>query len=491
MKTILVLASLAVTVSADAQKLNKPNIDLPSEWSQPVPAPPSTDPEIVRTWWRMFDDVTLTALVSGALESNLDLKEAAARVNEARAARGIAKSALQPSLATSEGYTRVRGGIAQGLGGANASPLGRSNQEMSRSGISSTPAQSRSTLIAPFETDVFQVGFDSFWELDFAGGLRNSVKAADAEVSGSEEAKNDVRVVVAAEVGRNYITLRGAQRRLAIVRENIALQEESVRLTEARKNAGLAPELDLIRASAQLSQTKAEAPPLEVEVDRSIYALAVLLGLPPARLDGGLRLNKPLPALPASYPAGVPADLLLRRPDLRRATAEITAAAARVGVARADLYPKVSLSGLIGRQATSLGGFALGMGNFFSVGPVLRLPLFTGGRIRSNIAVEEAKLEQATLRYENAVLNALADVENALSNLRRDTERVEQLHAAEVRNRDAVGLTLELYSKGLGDYLAVLDAQRELLANQQELAQSETTRLVDLIGLYKAMGGGW
>jgi multidrug efflux system outer membrane protein len=476
MRSVLVFILFVVTIPAQAQKLSKTNPDVPPEWSGPLPASPSADLETLRNWWRMFDDSTLTSLVAGAIESNLDLKEAAARVSEVRAARGVAASALQPSIGTSEGYTRVRGGIAQGL---------------ARTGISSNSSQSRASLIAPFETNVFQLGFDSFWELDLAGGLRKSVKAADADIRVAEEARNDVRVLVAAEVGRNYVTLRGAQRQLSIVRTNIALQEDSVRLTESRQRAGLAPELDVVRANAQLNQTRSEAPALDAETARAAHALAVLLGRPPADLTQELRLEAALPRVPSFFPAGVPADLLLRRPDLRRESAVIAAAAARAGVARAELYPKLSLSGLVGRQAISLAGFALGIGNFFSVGPLLRLPLFTGGRIRSNVAVEDARLEQATLHYENTVLNALTDVENALSDLSRERERAEQLQAAEVHNRDAVSLTRELYSKGLGDYLAVLDAQRELLAVQRQLAQSETAVLLDWISLYKAMGGGW
>src|SRR5262249_45250280 len=232
MKTVLVLISLAVAPPAHAHRLDRPKTEVPREWSQPPSAPPSTDVETLRNWWRMFGDSTLTSLVSGAIESNLDLKEAAARVSEVRAARGVAASALQPSIATSEGYTRVRGGIAQGL---------------ARAGILSNSPQSRASLIAPFETNVFQLGFDSFWELDLAGGLRKSVKAADADIRATEEARNDVRVLVAAEVGRNYVALRGSQRQLSIVRANIALQEDSVRLTESRQRAGLAPELDVVR----------------------------------------------------------------------------------------------------------------------------------------------------------------------------------------------------------------------------------------------------
>src|SRR5262249_6274119 len=215
MKTVLVLISLAVAAAAHAQRPDRPNTDVPRQGSQLLPAPASTDVETLRNWWRMFGDSTLTSLVAGAIESNLDLKEAAARVSEVRAARGVAASALQPSLATSGGYTRVRGGVAQGL---------------TRAGITSKSSQSRASLIAPFETSVFQLSFDSFWELDLAGGMRKSVNAAEADIHATEEARNDVRVLVAAEVGRNYVALRGAQRQLSIVRANIALQEDSVRL---------------------------------------------------------------------------------------------------------------------------------------------------------------------------------------------------------------------------------------------------------------------
>jgi NodT family efflux transporter outer membrane factor (OMF) lipoprotein len=460
MRPVILVISLLIAATAQAQKRHRPNIDVPAHWNQPIPQSTAADTETLRSWWRTFDDAALTSLVGWAIESNLDLKTALARISEARAARGIAGAALKPSVGTSVGYTRVRGGIAQGLR-------------------------------TPFETDVYQVGFDSSWELDLAGGLRQSVKVADVNIRAAEDARNDVRVSVAAEVGRNYMALRGAQRRLAIVEENIALQADSVHLTEARRSAGLAPELDVIRANAQLRQTKAEEASVQAEIDRLMNALAVLVGRAPGDLPAELLLQKPLPALPKSIATAVPADVLLRRPDLRRSAAEIAAAAARIGVARADLYPKVTLSALIGRQSTTPGGLTLGFGNFFSLGPVLRLPLFSGGRIRSNIAVEEAKWEQANLRYEASVLSALAEVENALGDLRREGVRENELDAAEGHNRDSVNLTRELYSKGLGDYLQVLDAQRELLATQHQLAESQTDVLVDLIRLYKAVGGGW
>jgi NodT family efflux transporter outer membrane factor (OMF) lipoprotein len=307
----------------------------------------------------------------------------------------------------------------------------------------------------------------------------------------AREAQNAARVTLVAEVGRNYMTLRGAQRRLAIVLENISLQQDSLKLTEARRNAGLAPELDVIRAAAQLSQTRADAPSTQLEIEQSIHGLSVLLGRPPEELVSELLPERPLPSTPGVVPIGLPADLISRRPDLRRADAEITAAEARLGVARSELYPRLTLAGLVGRQSNDITHFGLGVGNFFSVGPALRLPLFTGGRIRSNIAVQDARLEETEIAYQQTVLSALAEVENALSASAREKEREDQLRAAEGQNRDAVSLTRELYSKGLGDYLAVLDAQRELLSTQQQLAQSQTALLLDTIALYKALGGGW
>ncbi len=412
----------------------------------------------LRTWWESFHDPVLASLVSRALDSNLDLKTAASRVDEARAARGVAKSALGPSLGASAGYTRVRGGIAQGLR-------------------------------TPYDTEIFQGAADSSWEVDLFGGLRKGVNAATADLAAAEAARAGVRIAVAAEIAGNYMSLRGTQQRLVIVQENIALQRDSLALTESRRNAGLAPALDVIRAEAQLRQTEAEAPPLEAETDRAIHALAILSGKRPTALVQELAPAAPLPGLPALQE--IPADLLRRRPDLLRAEAEVNAEAARTGAARAERYPKLVITGLIGRQATDAPALTLGASNFFSVGPAIRLPIFTSGRIRSNIKVHEARWDQAMTSYESAVLKALAEVEDALSLLHREKTRHEDLRAAEGRSREAVSLTRELYSKGLGDYLAVLDAQREFLAIQQQRLQSETSAALDAVTLYKSLGGGW
>jgi len=476
-------ATLAVAISllllggcAVRPKIQTPKASVPQQWSEPPAHGVAVESPAVREWWKTFQDSTLDALVERAVQANFDLLTAAARVTEARAARGLSASALLPSVGTSDGYTRVRGGIAQGL---------------NRAGIVSGSPASRSSLLAPFETSIFQLGFDASWELDFFGGVRHGVDAATADVRAAEEGRRDVLVTVLAEIGRNYLEVRGIQKRLEIARSNIETQQQTLDLTRVRYQAGLATDLDVARAAAQLAATQAAIPSLEGSLARSIHRLGVLLGAEPGALRVELGKKAPLPSVPASIPIGLPSDLLLRRPDVRQAEAEIAAATARLGVARSELFPKFTLTGLAGRQATSLSGLTLGAGNFFSFGPGVRLPIFTGGRIRSNIAVQDARLQQAATQYQSAVLKSLEDVENALVAYSREQERRAKLQQAVAESRRAVELANELYLRGLGDFLSVLEAQQSRYALEDELAQSETNVVVNLVALYKALGGGW
>lgn len=446
------------------------------DWFNPKPPSEGADPEAAGQWWTTFNDPVLSGIAARILESNLDAKIAAARIAEARAGESATKAGLLPSIGGSGGFTRVRGGIAQGL---------------TRSGIPSGSPQSRSTVLAPFETNVFQASFDSTWELDLLGGVRQSIAASQGDVRAAGEARHEVLVSVLGEAGRAYMQLRGAQKRLAVLEDNIAAQREILNLTRVKSKAGLAPELDAIRISAQLSESEAGRSPLKASISQNIRKLSVLAGLEPAALEEELRAPREIPAIPAAIPAGLPSDLLSRRPDVRRAEAEISAQTARVGVAMADMYPKFSLTGLAGRQGTEVSGLSLGAGNFFSFGPGVRLPIFTGGRLRANKRLQDARLEGASLEYERTVLNALEEVEGGLSAFAREKERQEQLAAALVHARDAERLSTELYSKGLGDFLTVLDAQRARLVIEDELAQSQTNVAVNLVALYKALGGGW
>ena len=383
----------------------------------------------------------------------------------------MAKAGLLPSVELSDSQQRVRGGLTQGLFRPNAG--------------------SQSSLLAPFETNIFQQGFDASWEIDFFGGKRHALEAATADVAGAGEARRDTLVSLLAEVARNYGELRGAQRRLEIAGRNIEQQADTLHLTKVRAEAGLGTELDVERQVSQLAATKAIVPALESARQTSIHRLSVLLGEEPGTLTGELTESKPLPATPPVVPVGLSSDLLERRPDVRRASAEVAAASARVGVARSDFFPKITLTGSAGRQGTSYPGLTLGAGNFFAVGPAIKLPIFTGGRLRANMEASKQRLSQARLAYQSAVLRSLEDAENALTAYGRQQERREQLQASAQASREATGLANELYTRGLTDFLSVLDAQRQQLAIEDDLAQSDTAVVTDLVALYKALGGGW
>jgi NodT family efflux transporter outer membrane factor (OMF) lipoprotein len=298
-------------------------------------------------------------------------------------------------------------------------------------------------------------------------------------------------VSLLAEVARNYSELRGFQKRLDIVHQNINLQQDSLDLTKVRADAGLGTQFDVERQSAQLDSTRALVPQLETAAIQTIHRLGVLLGEEPGTLLTELTDTKPLPTVPPVVPVGLPGDLLKRRPDIREADARVAAETARVGVARADLFPKILLTGAAGRQGTEPSGLTLGTGNFFSVGPAITLPIFTAGKIRGNIEAQKQRLEQAVTQYQSTVLKSLEETENALVAYGHEKDRQEKLVAAVEASRQATMLANELYTRGLSDFLSVLDAQRQQLAADDDLAQSDTAVITNLVALYKALGGGW
>ena len=307
----------------------------------------------------------------------------------------------------------------------------------------------------------------------------------------AEESRRDVLVILLGDVGRTYAQLRGFQRRLEIANKNIKTQQDTLDLTKARAKAGLATELDVSRAAAQLESTKAVVPTLVSGIDVSIHRLSVLLGEEPGALRSELENPSPIPAAVPDVEVGLPSDLLQRRPDIRRSEAQLAAATARVGAAKAEWFPRFVLTGTAGRQATQLHDLTLGAGNFFSVGPGISLPLFTGGRIRSNVAVQTSRQREALISYQSSILSALEEVQNALVNYSQEQERRDRLNEAAQQSQLAVDLATEQYRAGLVDFLSVLDAQRELYADEDLTVQSQTTVTTDVIALYRALGGGW
>jgi NodT family efflux transporter outer membrane factor (OMF) lipoprotein len=419
-------------------------------------------------WWRQFKDPLLDSLMERVAHTNLDVRTAGARVAEALALRGQAKSALFPSIDLTASSNHLRGGFNQGITRIPGGP-------------------GSASLVSPFETSVVSAGFSMRWELDIFGGLRNEHRAAAADAEAAESNAADVQIVVRAELARNYIELRGFEEQAAVVQNDIEAERETLELVRVRADAGLASQLDVERQATQLATVQAILPDLHAETLRAAHRIAVLLGEEPGALlaeldDGAPKLAEP------EIPVAVPSEVLKRRPDVRRAESQITAAYARAGAARAELFPKFVITGLSGRQSTDLSGITLGAGNFFSVGPGISLPIFNAGRIRMNIAANDARLEQAVHTYEAEILAAFEETENAfVSRDSAEAKRRELENGFEAAVR-SVDLAQELYLRGLSDFLTVLDAQRQRFQIERELAASRTDVLRSTVALYKALG---
>jgi NodT family efflux transporter outer membrane factor (OMF) lipoprotein len=317
------------------------------------------------------------------------------------------------------------------------------------------------------------------------------VEAADATLAAAEFTRRDLLVSLFAEVARNYIEARGFQRRLSIAEQNIRAQREVLFLTRDRFKAGLSSDLDVQQASVLLATTEAQLPTLEIGFEQAAHRLGVLLAQPPGTFVERLTKAALIPAIPPAVPVGLPSDLLRRRPDIQQAERELAAATARIGVAVAELFPKFSLTGSIGLQSVSAGDWFTPGSRFWSVGPSVHWRLFEAGRIRANVRVQNARQEQVLARYEQTVLTSLEEVENALTSYAREQNRLRSLTTAAQASRDALEIAGQLYQNGLADFLRVLDSQRSLYQAEDALAQSERAVALNLISIYKAIGGGW
>ncbi|MBM3763604.1 MAG: efflux transporter outer membrane subunit [Acidobacteria bacterium] len=424
---------------------------------------------VVGSWWTQYGDPELNRIVEKALKQNVDLQSSAQRIAEARALTGDAKSKLGPTVSGTGSAQRLRGGFAQGIVRI-PNPSG---------------AQQSGSFVSPFETGLFQGGLDMKWELDFFGSNRAGLAAARADVAAAEQTREDLAITVSAEAARYYISLRGIEDRIAILKRNIATQQELLELTEDRVKAGIASQLDIERQRTLLANTEATMPGLES--DRSLHRnrLAVLVGEETFTVSDGGTLTTP------ALNPNLPSELLKRRPDVRAAEARLAAAMQRLKQARTDLYPKVTLNGLVGRQGTSLGSFSLGGGNFFNIGPQLQLPIFNSGRIKSNIALNDARVEQEKLAYRNEILTAFEEAANAIAAMERQKEREAKLAAASASAQTSLELSSDLQRAGVNDFLSVLDAQRGLLDADYQRAAARTQVLIESVALYKALAGGW
>jgi multidrug efflux system outer membrane protein len=423
--------------------------------------------EVVAKWWTTLQDPTLDSLIDRAVRSNLDLRFAQARIREARAQRGVVKADLLPSVNASASYQRRR--FSENLGQTQGTP-GTTNA---------------------VEGDLYQAGFDASWEIDVFGGIRREIEAANADLAAEIENRRDVLVTLLAEVARNYVEMRASQRQITIAEANLKAQQETLELTRVRFNAGLVSDLDVARAEALVQTTASQIPTLEISARQSIHLLGVLLGQQPNSLVQELSPERAIPASPQEVPVGLPSELLRRRPDIRRSERQIAAATARIGVATAELFPKFSLTGALGLGSSKFSNLGESGSKFWSIIPGVSLPIFNFGRIRSNIAVQNAREEQAFVTYEQTVLTSLREVEDALVAFSEDQSRRQTLSSAVDANRRAVDLANQLYKQGLTDFLSVLQAQRDLFASEDALVQSDRSVTSDYVAIYKALGGGW
>ena len=451
----------------------RPDLPVPAGWMEAQQKGLDARSEDLARWWSTFNDPLLDSLVDRAVRSNLDLRLAEARIREARATRVVTAAGAWPTVDVSGSYTRNR---------ASENAFGSPTQ-----GAVVAPSGGGVDL----DQNLYRSGFDANWEIDVFGGVRRSVEAADATIAATVEDRRDVLVTLLGEVARNYIDLRGFQRRLAVARANLKTQQDTLELTQVRFQAGLASDLDVAQQEAQVNTTASQIPTLESSVKQAAYALDVLLGLQPSALWNELAKEAEIPGLPPEVLVGLPSDLLRRRPDIRRAERQLAAATAQVGAATADLFPKFSLAGLAGLQSVSASDWVTGGSRFWSIGPTIRWPVFDAGRIRANIEIRNAQQEQALTQYEKSMLSAFRDVETALVNYANEQARYRSLIDAVAANRRAVAMANELYIRGLNDFLNVLDTQRSLYVTESELAQSQATMATNLVSLYKALGGGW
>ena len=462
---LLALCMAGCTLGPDFQR---PDSQAPQQWAgiQGQAAASQPQPEPLETrWWETFHDAQLTALIQRVAERNLDLQMASARLLQSRAMRSTVAADEAPTVEANAGYSRARNS-AEGLN----DPSGKAGKQA---------------------FNLWQGDLVAGWELDLWGRVRRQVEAADASVQVAENDRRAVLLALLSETAGDYIQLRAVQHTLAVTQDNLKVARHSLKLSEDRQAEGVATRLDVAQASAQVASIEARLPTLEARRDDLINALSLLAAEPPRSLQAQLQQGADLPAPQQRFAIGLPSELAQRRPDIRQAEARLHAATASIGVAKADFYPSIRLSGNVGFQATQLADFGTWDSRRFAFGPQLSLPIFEGGRLKGTLALREAQQQEAALNYRKVVLGAWHEIDDVLrlynaSQLRRD-------HLAEAvrQNRIALETAQRQYVEGAVDFLNVLTVQGALLTSEEQLIDSSAAVSQALVGLYKALGGGW
>jgi NodT family efflux transporter outer membrane factor (OMF) lipoprotein len=474
-RTVLLFVSAAMTIAgcAAGPDYHSPKTQAPANWSEAQLGGTTNAIMPIIAWWKTFNDPELTSLIERAVATNHDLRIADGRLRQARALRSGAAWDLGPTIGTSAGYT---------------------DAQQSRNSIpfnASGPGGAAISSNYLFHTDLYDAHFDASWEIDIFGGKRRALEQANALVASVEEDRRDVLVSVLAEVARNYIEVRNFQQRLAIAEKNIKAQQDAVDIARSRFSAGLSSELDTKQAEALLATTQAQVPLLETSLKHGIHRLGVLIGREPGTLLVELSQAAPIPAPPPEVPVGLPSDLLRRRPDVRRAERQLAADTANVGVQTAELFPKFTLTGVAGFQSFAVSDWFTGGSKYWSAGPTVTWRILDLGHVRSQIRAAEAQAQQSMVVYEKTVLTSCEEAENTLVAYANEQVRYHALSDAVAANRASLEFANDRYANGLADFLNVLDAERSLYQTEDQLADSQSTVSINLVALYKALGGGW
>ncbi|NRF84840.1 efflux transporter outer membrane subunit [Burkholderia gladioli] len=449
----------------------KPKAALPAQWTQaakqetPAVGSRAVSGDVDAQWWTSFSDAELSSLVQRVAGASLDVKVATQRLMQARAARRMTGADAMPALDGTASYQHSRS---------------------SQNGLVDI-----SGLNGRHDYNVWQPGIDASWELDLWGRVRREIESADASVQATAELRRDVLLSAIAETASDYIQLRGVQAQQAVVEQNLDIARQSLRLTQIRFTDGVATHLETAQAAAQVSGIEARLPVLENQRVHLVNALSFLLGEPPRTLEGELDAVRAIPPVPPRVPVGLPSQLAERRPDIREAEARLHGATADIGVAVGDFYPRVTLSANLSLQAMHFGDLDEWSSRMFGVGPALTVPIFEGGRLKGQLELRKAQQREAMIEYQRTVLNAWHEVDNAMSDYNTRQTREEKLDETEVQDSEALENARSQYLAGATDFLNVLTVQRDLLDTQQAKVVSITDVSLALVGLYKALGGGW
>lgn len=440
-------------------------------------------------WWTLFNDSTLDALERQLAAANLDVAAASARLRQSRAEQRVAGAAEYPTLDGAAAYDRERGsenGILSLLGVTPTETQPQSASGDAPLGVAAMPGAKGSPAY-----NLYQSGFDASWELDIWGRNRRGVEAATALADASYEDRNAILLSARAELARDYIDLRDTQSLLRIARQNLEIARDATKLTQIRAREGVTTDLDVANAAAQAASIESLIPTLESRCETTINAIGILLGEEPGALRQTLAEPHDVPELPAQVPIGFPSELVQRRPDIRKAEAELHAATASIGMAKADFYPRISLNGSAGFQSLQLSNLANWASGQFVVGPSITLPIFEGGRLKGTLHLREAQQQEAAIEYKHTVLEAWREVDDAFVVYDAEQLRRDRLTTVVALNQRALSVAQQRYKAGAVDYIDVLNVQKQLLDAQSKLEHSKATADTNLITLCKALGGGW